>query len=109
MLLTGKENIQAEMVAFNFSFNAVKNAGSKVEFLFLGRGVQAANKIQKSSPQFEEQVNMLRREGIPMKICQVSMAVEGLTNDDIFPGLEMVYGAVETDARIQEGYTVITF
>ena len=53
MLVTGKENINAEMVAFSFAFNAVKNAKSNVEFLFLGRGVQAANKNQKSSPQLE--------------------------------------------------------
>ncbi len=109
MLITGKDNINTEMVAFSFAFNAVKNAGSSVEFLFLGRGVQAANKKQKSSPQFEEQINMLRKEGILLKICQVSMGGEGLTENDIFPGLEMVLGGVETDRRISEGYSVITF
>ena len=40
MLITGKENINTEMVAFSFAFNAVKNAKANVEFLFLGRGVQ---------------------------------------------------------------------
>ena len=109
MLTTGKDNINAEMVAFSFAFNAVKNAKAKVEFLFLGRGVQAANKHQKSSPQFEEQINMLRNEGIPLKICKVSMAGEGLTENDIFPGIEMVLGGVETNARIEDGYSVLTF
>ena len=47
LLLTGKENIHAEMVAFNFAINAVKNAHSALEFLFLGRGVQALNSKQK--------------------------------------------------------------
>ncbi len=109
MLITGKENINTEMVAFSFAFNAVKNAKSNVEFLFLGRGVQAANKNQKSSPQFLEQINMLRSEGIPLKICKVSMSGEGLTENDIFSGLEPVYGGVEVDSRIHDGYSVITF
>ena len=109
MLITGKDNINTEMVAFSFTFNAVKNAKANVEFLFLGRGVQAANKHQKSSPQFEDQINMLRNEGIPLKICKISMSGEGLTEDDIFPGIDLVLGGVETDKRIEDGYTVITF
>jgi hypothetical protein len=109
MLITGKDNINTEMVAFSFAFNAVKNAKADVEFLFLGRGVQAANKHQKSSPQFLDQINMLRNEGIPLKICKVSMAGEGLTEDEIFPDIDMVLGGVETNDRIEDGYTVITF
>lgn len=109
MLITGKENINTEMVAFSFAFNAAKNAKANVELLFLGRGVQAANKNQKSSPQFLEQINMLKSEGIPVKICKVSMAGEGLNENDIFPGIEMVLGGVETNERIEDGYTVITF
>ncbi len=109
ILITGKENINTEMVAFSFAFNAVKNAKANVEFLFLGRGVQAANRNQKSSPQFLEQINMLKSEGIPLKVCKVSMAGEGLSESDIFPGLEMVMGGVETNDRIEDGYTVMTF
>jgi len=109
MLTTGKDNINTEMVAFSFAFNAVKNAKAIVEFLFLGRGVQAANRNQKSSPQFLDQINMLKAEGIPVKICKVSMAGEGLTENDIFPGIEMVFGGVETNAKIEEGYSVLTF
>jgi hypothetical protein len=37
MLITGKDNINTEMVSFNFAVNAVKNAKADVEFLFLGR------------------------------------------------------------------------
>jgi hypothetical protein len=44
-----------------------------------------------------------------MRICKVSMAGEGLTENDIFPKLESVYGGVEVDARIRDGYSVITF
>ena len=88
MLITGKENINTEMVAFSFAFNAVKNAKADVELLFLGRGVQAANRNQKNSPQFLDQIDMLMAEGIPMRICKVSMAGEGLTENDIFPKLE---------------------
>ncbi len=109
MLITGKENINTEMVAFSFAYNAVKNAKADVEFLFLGRGVQAANKNQKSSPQFLEQINMLRNEKIPLKICKVSMNGEGLTENDIFPNIESVFGGVEANDRIQDGYSVITF
>ncbi|MDG7044878.1 MAG: DsrE family protein [Nitrososphaerota archaeon] len=109
MLTTGKDDVNSEMVAFSFAFNAVKNAKAEVELLFLGRGVQAANKNQKNSPQFLEQVNMLKAEGIPLRICKVSMAGEGLKEDDIFPDIDMVFGGVETDRKIDEGYTVITF
>ena len=109
ILITGKENINTEMVAFNFAANAVKNAKSTIEFMFLGRGVQAANKRQKSSPQFMDLVETLKKLSIPVKICKVSLEGEGLSGDDIFPGLETVYGAVEADARIQDGYSVITF
>ena len=87
----------------------MKNTNAKVEFLFLGRGVQAANKNQKTSAQVEEQIDLLNKSGIPLKICQVSMAAEGLTGDDIFPGISMVFGAVETNAKIDEGYAPITF
>ena len=109
ILITGKDNINTEMVAFSFAANAVKNAKSTVEFMYLGRGVQAANSKQKSSPQFKDQLDIIQKLGIPVKICEVSMAVEGLTSNDIFAGLELVYGAVETDARIKDGYSVITF
>ncbi len=109
ILITGKDNINTEMVAFNFAANAVKNAKSTVEFMFLGRGVQAANRKQKSSPQFKDQLDILQKLSIPVKICEMSMAGEGLTPDDIFPGLESVYGGVEADARIRDGYSVITF
>ena len=109
MLITGKENINTEMVAFSFAYNAVKNAKAEVEFLFLGRGVQASNKNQKSSSQFLEQINILKSEKIPLKICKVSMASEGLTEADIFPDIDMVLGGAETNERIEDGYTVITF
>ncbi len=109
ILLTGKDNINQEMVSFNFAINAVRNARATVEFMFLGRGVQAANRNQKSSPQFLEQIEELKKAGIPVKICKVSMAGEGLTENDIFPGIEMVLGGVETNARIEDGYSVITF
>ena len=52
---------------------------------------------------------MLRNEGIPLKICKVSMAGEGLTENEIFPDIDMVLGGVETNDRIEDGYTVITF
>jgi hypothetical protein len=109
MLITGKENINTEMVAFNFAINAVKNARAKVEFMFPGTGAQAANKRQKGSPQFMEQIEGMKKLSIPVKIREVSVAGEELAKDDTFPGLELVYGAVEADARIQDGYSVITF
>ena len=109
MLITGKDNINTEMVSFNFAVNAVKNAKADVEFLFLGRGVQAADKGQKSSPQFAEQVDELLKSGVKVKICKVSMAGEGMTEADIFPGIEMVLGGVEVNSKIENGYSIITF
>ncbi|MGC8562735.1 MAG: DsrE family protein [Thermoplasmata archaeon] len=109
MLITGKDNINTEMVSFNFAANAVKNAKANVEFLFLGRGVQAADKRHKNSPQFEEQVDELLKLGIKVTICKVSMAGEGITEADIFPGIEMVLGGVEVNSKIENGYAIITF
>ncbi|MGC8630051.1 MAG: DsrE family protein [Thermoplasmata archaeon] len=109
MVLSGKSNIQAEMVAFNFSINAVKNAHAEVEMLFLGQGVQAANKKQANAPQFREQIENAVNVGIPVKACSVSLKNEGLTETDVFPDVKLVLGGVETNQKIEEGYSVITF
>ena len=85
------------------------DANSTVEFLFLGRGVQAVNKKQKSAPQFREQIDNLRKASIPVKVCKVSLQGEGLSDEDIFENLDSIFGAVEVDNRIKEGYSVITF
>ncbi|MCL5680757.1 MAG: DsrE family protein [Candidatus Thermoplasmatota archaeon] len=74
-----------------------------------GKGVQAADKGQKSSPQFAEQVDELLKSGVKVKICKVSMAGEGMTEADIFPGIEMVLGGVEVNSKIENGYSIITF
>ncbi|MDP8012203.1 MAG: DsrE family protein [Thermoplasmata archaeon] len=109
MVLTGKSNIQGEMVAFNFSINAVKNANAEIEMLFLGQGVQAVNKKQANSGQFKEQISKAKEVGITLKACSVSIKNEGLTESDIFPEVELVLGGVETNKKIEEGYTVISF
>ena len=109
MLLTRKDNINTEMVSFSFTFDAVRHARATVEFLFLGRGVRAANENQKGSPQFPEQIDLLKKEGIPVKIWKASMAGERLSEKDIFPGIEMVLGGVETKARIEDGYSILAF
>ena len=109
VVLTGKDNIHAEMVAFNFSINTVKNAHAVVEMLFLGRGVQAVNKKQAKSQQFKEQIENAIKNGIPVKACSVSLKNEGLSEDDIFPDVSLVLGGVEINQKIEEGYTVITF
>jgi hypothetical protein len=109
LLLTGKENIHAEMVAFNFAINAVKNAHSTLEFLFLGRGVQALNSRQKNSPQFLEQIEGLRRAGCTVKACKVSLESEGLDESSIFGNIDLVLGGVEVNSKIEEGFSVISF
>lgn len=109
IVYTGKGNIQAEMVAFNFSLNTVKNAHAELEMLFMGQGVQALNKKQANSQQFKEQIEKARELGIAIKACSVSMKNEGLDENDIFPGIEQVLGGVETNKKIEEGYSVITF
>lgn len=109
LLLTGKENIHAEMVAFNFAINAVKNAQSTLEFLFLGRGVQALNSKQKKSPQFLEQIQGLKKSGCTVKACKVSLESEGLDESSIFGNIDLVLGGVEVNSKIEEGFTVISF
>ncbi len=109
MVLTGKSNIQKEMVAFNFAINAVKNAHAQVEILFLGQGVQAINKNQANSQQFIDQIENAIKTGIPVKACSVSLKNEGLSESDIFPDVSLVLGGVEVNQKIEEGYTVITF
>ncbi|MHB8361973.1 MAG: DsrE family protein [Thermoplasmataceae archaeon] len=109
MLLTGKDNINTEMVSFSFAFNAVRHARATVEFLFLGRGVRAANENQKGSPRFFEQIVLLEKKGIPVKIWKASMAGERLSEKDIFPRIEMVPGGVEIKTKIEDGYSILTF
>jgi len=109
MVNTGKDNINTEMVAFNFSIKAATVAKAQVEMLFLGRGVEAVNKDQQNSPQFKEQVDAALAAGIPLRACRVSLAMEGLTEANLFPGVQPVLGAVETSSKIDEGYAVITF
>ena len=40
ILTKGKDDLNMVNVAANFSYNAVKNAGATVNFMFLGRGVE---------------------------------------------------------------------
>ncbi len=109
MVNTGKDNINTEMVAFNFSVKAATVAKATVEMLFIGRGVEAVNKRQQNSPQFEEQVKAALAAGVALTACKVSLAMEGLTEADIFDGVKPVLGAVETNEKIEQGYSVVTF
>lgn len=109
MVITGKENINTEMVAFNFAINSVQNAKATVEMLFLGRGVEALFKNQNNSDSFFAQVQKARSLNIKLTVCSVSMKSLGVTDDMIFEGIDKVMGGVETAARIDEGYQVITF
>ncbi|WP_010901010.1 DsrE family protein [Thermoplasma acidophilum] len=109
MVITGKENINTEMVAFNFAINSVQNAKAQVELLFLGRGVEALFKNQNNSDTFLAQVQKARSLGIRLTVCSVSMKSLGVTDEMIFEGIEKVMGGVETAARIDDGYQVITF
>ncbi|WP_297218055.1 DsrE family protein [Thermoplasma sp.] len=109
MVITGKENINTEMVAFNFAINSVQNAHAQVEMLFLGRGVEAVLKNQNNSDTFLAQIQKARSLNIRLTICSVSMKSLGITDEMIFEGLDKVMGGVETAARIDEGYQVITF
>jgi tRNA 2-thiouridine synthesizing protein D len=109
IVLTGKENLHAEMVAFNFAINSARNAGAEVEMLFLGRGVQALNARQKNSHEFQAQLEAARKMNIALKGCSVSAEAEGLRKEDIFEGIEMVMGGVEVSRRIEEGFVPLTF
>ena len=53
----------------------------------------------------EWRVLILHHRSIPVK----SLQGEGLSDEDIFENLDSVFGAVEVDNRIKEGYSVITF
>ncbi|MCL4347050.1 MAG: DsrE family protein [Candidatus Thermoplasmatota archaeon] len=109
VLITGKENINTEMVAFNFAVNTARNAGATVEMLFLGRGIQALNSRQRNSAEFGRQIEEAKSAGVTLKGCSVSAKAEGLGESDIFPGVELVMGGVEVNRRIDEGYSVLTF
>ncbi|BAB59784.1 hypothetical protein [Thermoplasma volcanium GSS1] len=109
MVITGKENINTEMVAFNFAINSVQNAKATVEMLFLGRGVEAILKNQNNSDTFLAQINKARSLGIRLTVCSVSMKSLGIEDSMIFENIEKVMGGVETNAKIEEGYSVITF
>jgi hypothetical protein len=72
VVITGKENINTEMVAFNFAVNTARNAGATVEMLFLGRGIQALNSRQRNSAEFGRQMEEGRSAGVTLKGCSVS-------------------------------------
>ncbi|MEM2615423.1 MAG: DsrE family protein, partial [Thermoplasmatales archaeon] len=59
--------------------------------------------------QFKDQIEKAIEAGIPVKACSVSLKNEGLSESDIFPDVSLVLGGVETNQKIEEGYTVITF
>lgn len=109
IVTTGKENINAEMVAFNFALNTKKNAGAEVEMLFLGRGIQALNAKQRNSDQFAAQVENVLKAGIKVKGCSVSAEAEGIEKSALFPGVDAVMGGIEVNRKIEEGYVPLTF
>ncbi|MCL4314670.1 MAG: hypothetical protein M1454_02960 [Candidatus Thermoplasmatota archaeon] len=44
-----------------------------------------------------------------MKICEIGMAGEVPTENDLFPGMEKIPGGVESNARIEDGHSILSF
>ncbi|MFG1391066.1 DsrE family protein [Acidiplasma aeolicum] len=105
----GKEDINRANMAMNFAYNAVKNAGATVAFMFLGRGVETLLKDSGGSKPMLDMINNMKELNIDVMYCKVSLKGLGLNPEIIFDGIRDVMGGVETAKRVDEGYSVITF
>ncbi len=109
ILTKGKDDLNMVNVAANFSYNAVKNAGATVNFMFLGRGVENLLKDSNGIKPIIDLVDKMKSENIDVTYCKVSTKGLGLNEDQMLGGIEPVMGGVQTAKKIDEGFSVITF
>ena len=109
VLTKGKDDINMLNVASNFAYYSVKNAGAKVSFMFLGRGVENLLKDSNGVKPVIDSVNKMKDVNIDVSYCRVSVGGLGLKEEQLIEGLRSVMGGVETARKIDEGYSVITF
>lgn len=106
---SGREDINNTNMAVNFALGAKKNAGAKVSFMFLGRGVENLLKNAATAQQMENMINSMKDAGIDVTYCGVSLKGLGLDKDMIMPIADEVMGGVQTVKKIEEGYAIVTF
>ncbi len=108
VLTTGKEAFVRATAVLQMTLAVRKRAGVPVELLLLGPGVEILRANQRNSPAFGQQLDELRREGVSVAVCELSLENLGLTSDQMFAA-ERVRGGVEIADRLAAGYQVLTF
>ncbi|GFG73263.1 DsrE family protein [Mycobacterium botniense] len=108
VLTTGKEAFVRANAVLQMTLMVRKTGGMAVELLLLGPGVEILRSNQKNSAQFEQQLGELRRAGVRISVCEVSLANLGLTRDQMFDA-DVVKGGVEVGTRVGQGWNVLTF
>jgi hypothetical protein len=108
VLTTGKEAFVRANAVLQMTLMVRKTGGMPVELLLLGPGVEILRSNQKNSPQFEQQLAELRKVGVQIAVCEVSLASLGLTREQMFDA-DVVKGGVEVGTRISQGWNVLTF
>ena len=108
VLTTGKEAFVRANAVLQMTLMVRKTSQVPVELLLLGPGVEILRSNQKNSPQFAQQLDMLREEGIKIAACEVSLENLGLTKDQMFEA-DVVRGGVEVATRLAEDWHVLTF
>ncbi|MCL6095092.1 MAG: DsrE family protein [Actinobacteria bacterium] len=108
VLTMGKEAFVRANAVLQMTLMIRKTSQAPVELLFIGPGVEILRSNQKNSPQFAQQLDMLRAEGVRIAVCEVSLESLGLTQDQMFEA-ETVRGGVEVATRLGSGWHVLTF
>jgi len=108
VVTTGKEAFVRANAILQMTLMVRKTLQEPVEILFLGPGVEILRSNQKNSPQFAQQLEVLRAEGVRVAVCEVSLESLGLTKDQMFEA-DVVRGGIEVATRLGEGWQVLTF
>ncbi|ACD82834.1 DsrE family protein [Candidatus Methylacidiphilum infernorum] len=108
VITQGKEAFQRVHSLFHMSQVLAQQEETQVELLFLGPGVEWLRSNQRSSPLVAESLDQLRRTGIDIVACEVSLEAFGVEENKMLPARK-VKGAVEMRKLIGQGFTVLSF
>ncbi|CAB4243783.1 DrsE family protein [Methylacidimicrobium sp. AP8] len=108
VVTTGKEAFPRANSLLHMAGVLANQPNTQVEFLLLGPGVELLRSNQKSPPIIAEALDHLRRCGVDITACEVSLEAYGVEADRMLPA-RLVKGAVEIRRCIGEGATVLTF
>ncbi len=109
IITKGKDDLNMVNVAINFAVSSVKNAGATVSFMFLGRGVENLLKNSNGIKPIADGIDNMKNAGIDVSYCTVSVKGIGLSESDLIDGVEPVMGGIQTNKKVDNGYSVITF